>query len=101
MKQSMTLLLTILGVIVLAQSKSILVESEDVLLGGAEELEADNSVDLEEELIGSDIKLAPGGGNPWGRKWKNGLSSPPLSVSPTSSSPSTFSLHLCSLCSFS
>ena len=31
---------------------SILVESEDVLLGGAEELEADNSVDLEEELIG-------------------------------------------------
>ena len=32
---------------------SILVESEDVLLGEAEELEVDsNSVDLDEELIG-------------------------------------------------
>jgi len=69
MKQTVTILLTILGVIVLAQSKSILVESEDVLLGGAEEIEAEsNSADLEEELIGSDIKLAPGSGNPWGRK---------------------------------
>jgi len=54
---------------VLAQSKSVLVESEDVLLGAAEEVEAENnSLDLEEELIGSDIKQAPSGKNPWGRK---------------------------------
>jgi hypothetical protein len=69
MKQTVTILLTILGVIVLAQSKSILVESEDVLLEAAEDNAVEsNSVDLEEELIGSDVKLLPGPGNPWGRK---------------------------------
>jgi len=69
MKQAVAILLIVLGVIALAQSKSILSESEDQLLGGAEEFEADsNSVDLEEELIGSDIKLAPNAGNPWGQK---------------------------------
>ena len=37
---------------------SVLVESEDVLLGAAEEVEAENnSLDLEEELIGTCLCL--------------------------------------------
>jgi len=71
MKQALVVILALLGIFVLTQSKSIMNEVEDESLGAAnmEEFEAENNnVNLEEELIGSDIKMAPGVNNPWGRK---------------------------------
>jgi len=71
MKQALVVILALLGIFVLTQSKSIMNEVEDEVFEAAnmEEFEAENNnVNLEEELIGSDIKMAPGVNNPWGRK---------------------------------
>jgi len=71
MKQALVVILALLGIFALTQSKSIMNEVEDEVFEAAnmEEFEAENNnVNLEEELIGSDIKMAPGVNNPWGRK---------------------------------
>jgi len=71
MKQALALVLAILGIFVVTQSKSIMAEGEEDFLGEAnmEEFEAENNnVNLEEELIGSDIKMVPSADNPWGKK---------------------------------
>jgi len=67
MKQTLLTILLILGIVTVSYSKSILAESEDIVVRESEESNEFN-LDLEEELIGSDIKMSPNK-NPWaGRK---------------------------------